>query len=248
MAQRYYEDIALPKLVADFGSLELSPVDGKTLTDFMHTRGLQMCSLGCVVELSDKLPHVQSLCIHEMIVRAYKHILQAIIAAVGDITDMAGTIASCLNILLGSLPADNADFNLDNDYHLKQKWLESFLLKRFGWRLKNKDCHDLRKYAILRGLCHKVGLELVPRDYDMETPHPFRKSDIISMIPVYKHVACSSADGRTLLESSKTSLDKGKLEDAVNYGTKVKIFISFFFYRNSLFSLFKIPDIFFRLL
>lgn len=166
------------------------------------------------VELADKLPHVQSLCIHEMIVRAYKHILQAIIAAVGDITDMAGTIASCLNILLGSLPADNADINLDNDYHLKQKWLESFLLKRFGWRLKNKDCHDLRKYAILRGLCHKVldlsdicflsffffffiincensfmlqvGLELVPRDYDMETPRPFRKSDIISMIPVYK--------------------------------------------------------------
>lgn len=36
-----------------------------------------------------------------------------------------------------------------------------------------------------------------------------------------QHVACSSADGRTLLESSKTSLDKGKLEDAVNYGAKV---------------------------
>ncbi|KMZ58818.1 hypothetical protein ZOSMA_738G00030 [Zostera marina] len=28
------------------------------------------------------------------------------------------------------------------------------------------------------------------------------------------HVACSSADGRTLLESSKTFLDKGKLEDS----------------------------------
>ncbi|XP_071933000.1 protein REDUCED CHLOROPLAST COVERAGE 2 [Coffea arabica] len=61
---------------------------------------------------------------------------------------------------------------------------------------------------------------LVPRDYDMDTSCPFKKTDIISMIPVYKHVACSSADGRTLLESSKTSLDKGKLEDAVNYGTK----------------------------
>ncbi|KAL7617658.1 hypothetical protein Lser_V15G03692 [Lactuca serriola] len=34
------------------------------------------------------------------------------------------------------------------------------------------------------------------------------------------HVLCSSADGRTLLESSKIALDKGKLEDAVNYGTK----------------------------
>ena len=35
--------------VADFGSLELSPVDGRTLTDFMHTRGLRMRSLGRVV-------------------------------------------------------------------------------------------------------------------------------------------------------------------------------------------------------
>ncbi|KAG6517701.1 hypothetical protein ZIOFF_021098 [Zingiber officinale] len=220
MAHKYYEDIALPKLVADFASLELSPVDGRTLTDFMHTRGLQMCSLGRVVELADKLPHVQSLCLHEMIARAYKHILQAVIATVGDMSDMAGTVASCLNVLLGSVPADNTDIYLNNDISLKHKWLEYFLSKRFGWKLKDKDCNDLRKYAILRGLCHKVGLELVSRDYDFETPHPFRKSDIVSMVPVYKHVACSSADGRTLLESSKTSLDKGKLEDAVNYGTK----------------------------
>ncbi len=32
-----------------FGSLELSPVDGCTLTNFMHTRGLRMHSLGSVV-------------------------------------------------------------------------------------------------------------------------------------------------------------------------------------------------------
>lgn len=44
---------------------------------------------------------------------------------------------------------------------------------------------------------------------------------IVSLQFVIQHVACSSADGRNLLESSKTALDKGKLEDAVNYGTKV---------------------------
>lgn len=78
LSQKYYDDVALPKLVllnfhiwqfcdflcskyhfynilynliqvADFGSLELSPVDGRTLTDFMHTRGLRMNSLGRVV-------------------------------------------------------------------------------------------------------------------------------------------------------------------------------------------------------
>ncbi|KAL3643024.1 hypothetical protein CASFOL_013839 [Castilleja foliolosa] len=220
MAYKYYDDTALPKLVADFGSLELSPVDGRTLADFMHTRGLQMFSLGRVVELADKLPHVQSLCAHEMVVRAYKHILQAVVAAVDDIANMASSIASCLNLLLGKPPIENIDADASNDDELKWKWVEKFVSKRFGWQWKDEARHEIRKFAILRGVCHKVGLELVPRDYDMDSPFPFKKSDIISMVPVYKHVACSSADGRTLLESSKTSLDKGKLEDAVNFGTK----------------------------
>ncbi|KAI4344329.1 hypothetical protein L6164_011568 [Bauhinia variegata] len=220
MAHTYYADTALPKLVADFGSLELSPVDGRTLTDFMHTRGLQMSSLGRVVELADKLPHVQSLCTHEMTVRAYKHVLQAVIAAVDNVTDLASSVASCLNILLGTPSPETSDVDITSCDDLKWKWVETFLLKRFGWQWNHESRQDLRKFAILRGLCHKVGLELVPRDYDMETASPFRKSDIVSMVPIYKHVACSSADGRTLLESSKTSLDKGKLEDAVNYGTK----------------------------
>ncbi|KAK4775252.1 hypothetical protein SAY86_010187 [Trapa natans] len=220
MAHKYYADTALPKLVADFGSLELSPVDGRTLTDFMHTRGLQMRSLGRVVELAEKLPHVQSLCIHEMVVRAYKHILQAVVAAADNIIDVATLVASCLNVLLGTASGENSDVDAIDDEELKWKWVEAFLLKRFGWKWKHGNRGDLRKFAVLRGLCHKVGLELVPRDYDMDSATPFRKVDIISMVPVYKHVACSSADGRTLLESSKTSLDKGKLEDAVNYGTK----------------------------
>ncbi|EOA18408.1 hypothetical protein CARUB_v10006951mg [Capsella rubella] len=216
MARKYYTDTALPKLVADFGSLELSPVDGRTLTDFMHTRGLQMHSLGRVVELAEKLPHVQSLCVHEMVVRAYKHILQAVVAAVGNTADLAISIATCLNVLLGT-PSDTESIC---DEKIKWTWVETFISKRFGWDWKYEGCQELRKFAILRGLSHKVGLELVPKDYEMDTSYPFKKFDIISMVPVYKHVACSSADGRTLLESSKTSLDKGKLEDAVNYGTK----------------------------
>ncbi|XP_077214397.1 protein REDUCED CHLOROPLAST COVERAGE 3-like [Tasmannia lanceolata] len=219
MAHKYYDDIALPKLVLDFGSLELSPVDGRTLTDFMHTRGLQMRSLGCVVELAEKLPHIQSLCVHEMVTRAFKHIIQAVVAAVGNVGELSSAIASSLNLLLGSWTNENGGQDVNDDRVLKMKWLETFISKRFGWRLKDEFQH-LRKFAILRGLCHKLGLELVPKDYVMDIPNPFKKSDIISMVPVYKHVACSSVDGRTLLESSKAALDKGKLEDAVNYGTK----------------------------
>ncbi|KAF8393143.1 hypothetical protein HHK36_021384 [Tetracentron sinense] len=219
MAHKYYDEVALPNLVADFGSLELSPVDGRTLTDFMHTRGLQMRSLGRVVELAEKLPHIRSLCIHEMVTRAFKHILKAVVASVKNFADLSTAIASSLNIFLGSCMKETDDPNLMNDHILKMKWLETFIARRFDWRLKD-ELQYLRKFSILRGLCHKVGVELVPRDYDMDSPNPFKRSDIISMFPVCKHVGCSSADGRTLLESSKTALDKGKLEDAVNYGTK----------------------------
>ncbi|RZC56526.1 hypothetical protein C5167_015375 [Papaver somniferum] len=220
MSQKYYNDVALPKLVADFGSLELSPVDGRTLTDFMHTRGLRMRSLGQVVKLSEKLSHVQSLCIHEMIVRAFKHILQAVISAVTNTEDMAVSIAAALNLMLG-ITEQNAEANLSFNVHtLVRRWLQLFLLKRFGWELSSINFRDVRKFALLRGLCHKVGIELAPRDFDMDSPDPFRKIDIVSLVPVHKQVACSSADGRQLLESSKTALDKGKLEDAVSYGTK----------------------------
>ncbi|OMO64301.1 Tetratricopeptide-like helical [Corchorus capsularis] len=219
LSQKYYTDVALPKLVADFGSLELSPVDGRTLTDFMHTRGLQMRSLGHVVKLSEKLSHVQSLCIHEMIVRAFKHILQAVIAAVHNTEKMALSIASALNLMLG-VPKTGELHKSCKFHSLVWKWLQVFLMKRYEWDISNLDFNDVRKFAILRGLCHKVGIELVPRDFDMDSPSPFQPSDVVSLVPVHKQAACSSADGRQLLESSKTALDKGKLEDAVTYGTK----------------------------
>ncbi|XVF73032.1 hypothetical protein PTKIN_Ptkin12aG0168900 [Pterospermum kingtungense] len=219
LSQKYYTEVALPKLVADFGSLELSPVDGRTLTDFMHTRGLQMRSLGHVVKLSEKLSHVQSLCIHEMIVRAFKHILQAVIATVVNTDKMAVSIASALNLVLG-VPENGEPHKSCKIHSLVWKWLQVFLMKRYEWDVSNLDFKDIRKFAILRGLCHKVGIELVPRDFDMDSPSPFQPSDVISLVPVHKQAACSSADGRQLLESSKTALDKGKLEDAVTYGTK----------------------------
>ncbi|KAK1561123.1 hypothetical protein Q3G72_034740 [Acer saccharum] len=219
LSHKYYIEVALPKLVADFGSLELSPVDGRTLTDFMHTRGLRMRSLGHVVKLSEKLSHVQSLCIHEMIVRAFKHILQAVISAVVDTEKIAVSIAVALNMMLG-VP-ENEELNKSHNVHsLVWRWLEVFLMKRYEWDLSGLNYKDVRKFAILRGLCHKVGIELVSRDFDMDSPSPFRKTDVVSLVPVHKQAACSSADGRQLLESSKTALDKGKLEDAVTYGTK----------------------------
>ena len=77
-----------------------------------------------------------------MIVRAYKHILQAIISAVDDVTDLASSITSCLNVLLGT--PDTSD--LEN---LTWNWVESFLSKRYACEEKSDYRGTLRKFSIL---------------------------------------------------------------------------------------------------
>lgn len=106
------------------------------------------------VELADKLPHIQSLCIHEMVTRAFKHILQAVIASVDNIADLSPAIASTLNFLLGSCGMEGYQEG-NEDLTLKLQWLRPFLVRRFGWSMKDEFQH-LRRFSILRGLCHKV--------------------------------------------------------------------------------------------
>lgn len=98
---------------------------------------------------------MQSLCIHEMIVRAFKHILRAVIAAVPDTRDLAIFIAASLNLLLGK-PGTGVSILAPNVHPAAWKWLEAFLKKRYDWELTITNYFDVRKYAILRGVCHKV--------------------------------------------------------------------------------------------
>ena len=44
----YLVETAIPRLVSSFRSLELSPMDGQTLTDALHSRGANLRYLGTV--------------------------------------------------------------------------------------------------------------------------------------------------------------------------------------------------------
>ncbi|THU45679.1 hypothetical protein C4D60_Mb02t20520 [Musa balbisiana] len=141
MALRYYDEVALPKLV----------------------------------KLSEKLSHVQSLCIHEMIVRAFKHVVRAVIAAVSDTRDLSISITATLNLLLG-LPDSGVSHSSVPVHTLVWRWLEVFLKKRYDWELTVSNYCDIRKYAILRGLCHKAttyqqkALDINERELGLDHP------------------------------------------------------------------------------
>ncbi|CAI5476528.1 unnamed protein product, partial [Closterium sp. Yama58-4] len=249
-ARDFYRNTALSKLVSDFASLELSPVDGRTLTDFMHTRGLRMRSLGKVAALADKLPHVRSLAVHEMVARALKHVIQAVVtttalstaatapAAAGAAGGagagagagashslLAASIAATFNAIFGSSMHKKGEGRGGGEAEtslggMVWRWVRVFARVRFGFHLDDEALAGLRMLSLLRALCLKAGIEIAPKSYDFNSPTPFQATDIVSMVPVLKHVLCTSADGRTLLEASKAALDKGKLDEAVSCGTK----------------------------
>ncbi|MBA0554202.1 hypothetical protein Golob_013321 [Gossypium lobatum] len=128
-----------------------------------------------LVKLSEKLSHVQSLCIHEMIVRAFKHILQAVIATIVKIDKLAVSIASALNLMFG-VPKNGELHKSCKIHSLVWKWLQVFLMKRYEWDISNLDFKDIRKFAILRGLCQKAtiyqqkALDINERELGLDHP------------------------------------------------------------------------------
>jgi protein TIF31 len=92
-----------------------------------------------------------------MIVRAFKHIVRSVIAAISDKRQLALSIAAALNLLVG-IPESEASRSSLNVHPLVWRWLMVFLKKRYEFELTEKHYHYVRKYAILRGLCHKVSL------------------------------------------------------------------------------------------
>ena len=73
-------------------------------------------------ELAEKLPHILSLCVHEMLARAFKHLLKAVVTSVDNVEDLPMAIASALNFLLGSCETEDNDKELNDDHILRFEW------------------------------------------------------------------------------------------------------------------------------
>ena len=56
-AGKYLVEAVLPKFVQDLSSLEVSPMDGQTLTEALHAHGINMRYLG-QVNLNDLIPNM----------------------------------------------------------------------------------------------------------------------------------------------------------------------------------------------
>ncbi|XP_062222196.1 clustered mitochondria protein-like [Phragmites australis] len=101
-AGTYLLDIVIPKFVQDLCSLDVSPMDGQTLTDVLHLHGINVRYLGKIAGMIKHLPHLWDLFSAEIIVRSAKHVIKEILRQSPD-HDIGPAIAHFLNCFVGKV-------------------------------------------------------------------------------------------------------------------------------------------------
>ncbi|KAF9675620.1 hypothetical protein SADUNF_Sadunf09G0051100 [Salix dunnii] len=100
----YLANTVVPKFTQDLCTLEVSPMDGQTLTEALHAHGINVRYMGKVAEGIKHLPHLWDLCCNEVVVRSAKHILKDLLRDTDD-NDLGPAISHFFNCFFGSCQA-----------------------------------------------------------------------------------------------------------------------------------------------
>ncbi|KAK4397059.1 Clustered mitochondria protein [Sesamum angolense] len=103
-ASLYLKDVVLPKFIHDLSTLEVSPMDGQTLTEALHAHGINVRYIGKVAEGTRHMPHIWDLCSSEIIVRSAKHIVKDVLRDTAD-HDLGHAISHFFNCFVGKVQA-----------------------------------------------------------------------------------------------------------------------------------------------
>ncbi|CAN0877840.1 Clustered mitochondria protein [Linum grandiflorum] len=109
----FLADIVLPKFIQDLCTLEVSPMDGQTLTEALHAHGVNVRYLGRIAEGTKHLPHLWDLCSNEIVVRSAKHVLKDLLRDVED-HELGPAISHYFNCLFGNCQAVDAKTSTDS--------------------------------------------------------------------------------------------------------------------------------------
>ncbi|KAJ5487136.1 hypothetical protein N7530_001436 [Penicillium desertorum] len=207
----------IPDLLKDLHDGDVGfPMDGQSLTQLLHKRGINIRYLGKLAQQSaEKGPRLQALSIllvQEMVTRAFKHVANRYLNNVP-----APFVASCLshllNCLLGSdvnaTPKAEIDESLraifpEGDFSFEKVTPESLRAElekqvtiRFRFSLEKDWTSSLKHLQLLRDISVKLGLQLGAREF------AFTKDQ------VKEQVVVPATNGSTHEEPKKKGKKKG---------------------------------------
>ncbi|WZZ81469.1 hypothetical protein YC2023_102041 [Brassica napus] len=239
----YLVDVVLPKFIADLCALEVSPMDGQTLTEALHSHGVNVRYIGRIANGVKHLPHLWDLCLNEITVRSAKHILKDILRDIED-HDIGAAVSHFLNCLFGNVTGGKASTNNVNAKNQKKgqgrgkgkasakKSLASYMMvdsnilwsdiqefakAKFEFELSEQARTTAKNVPVLRNLCQKVGISVAARKYDFGAASPFDASDVLDLRAVVKHSVPVCSEAKTLVEMGKVQLAEGMLSESYTF-------------------------------
>lgn len=105
-AAEYLVTMQIPRFVSDCIEHTSAPMCGSTLTEALHSRGINMRYLGKVTDLLAKIPRLEylhTIAVQELVLRAAKHIFYVYMQNT-DLMNLAAAISHFLNCLLTTGP------------------------------------------------------------------------------------------------------------------------------------------------
>ncbi|KAN0032529.1 hypothetical protein ACTFIV_006428 [Dictyostelium citrinum] len=226
----FLKGILIPRLIEDLMLFNVAPVDGQTLTQVMHLRGINMRYLGFIAKNeSANVPFIQDLLFNEMVSRAAKHCFNKLLRST-KASDMAHAISHFLNCFLGtetgsvsqdekSKKAKQIKSSAINELTQGKLWSEiaELVASKFDFEIPTHSVPMESRLIVLRCICLKMGIQILAKDYNFTTDAPFSPEDIVDLFPIVKHVNPRSTDGLDLLEAGKSFFNQRKFDLATEF-------------------------------
>uniref|UniRef100_A0A158Q8H9 Clustered mitochondria protein homolog n=1 Tax=Elaeophora elaphi TaxID=1147741 RepID=A0A158Q8H9_9BILA len=248
------EFLQLPNFVRDCLQRTIMPLDGASLSDSLHSRGINIRYLGKLtkyIQNVEQLAYLKVICITELLCRCAKHIFRSYLQPV-PIAHTATAVSHFLNCLLSSstesLTPSNEELPMlingvrKSRSSKRRKQISSGGKENDDWaqissnklweRVKsdadlyyaftvdgeNIDAYlstvGIQKTSFLRRFAQIVGIQMLLRDYNLETGKKsqlFLEDDIQGLYCRAKHVDPKAVDAHSLFLSGQTKVQQGQL-------------------------------------
>jgi protein TIF31 len=186
----YLTSKVIPELIGHLQDGEVGfPVDGRSLSQLLHKRGINMRYLGKIAALSnDKGPRLQALhdlCVREMISRSFKHVINRYLRPIPAVF-ASHCIAHFLNCLLGSglnpnprveIDEDLRDLYYDSDYSFEKVTVTSLKAEiekqvkmRYRHALDENWMDSMKHIQLVREVSLKLGLQIGEKEFVFSKP------------------------------------------------------------------------------
>lgn len=241
----------IPTFVNDCLDHNSFVIDGQSLTDAMHVRGINIRYLGFVADTFSKYPQISylyTIAVTELVCLAAKHSYKTYMEGVAQM-HLTSAISHFMNCFLGSYHSPSAqvaieDLQRNSKKRNKRKnkgilyvpdnteWLSES--PKSLWKKIVDDIHEyyhftlesdsmdslvekygIQKVSVLRSLCKKCGIQILLRDYNMDSKNkqPFYEDDIVNVFPIVKNVHPRATDAYNFFSSGQNKIQQGLLRE-----------------------------------